>query len=158
MRIVLLFISLQVVTRLPPTLSLVVCSSLTFSFPLFIIRYYPAHGAPDYSMQCLYLIRHNTNSNTFSATFSNKCIYFLSHCLCFRAFKSGDEGQHAAIPARRCRGAHLLLAQHRDGFGHATASLCGNRHCRWAHMQGIPPLRSLFHFCPRSSSPPRRAL
>jgi hypothetical protein len=34
-------------------------------------------------------------------------------------------------------------------------SLCGNRHCRWAHMQGISPLRSLFHLRPRSFLSPK---
>ena len=46
-------------------------------------------------MQCLYLIRHNTNSNTLSATFSNKCIFSVSN----------DDGvaTKRQLPARCCR-------------------------------------------------------
>jgi hypothetical protein len=122
-------------------------SSMVYSFLFFFIFYhcyYPR--APDYSMQCLYLIRNNTNSSMLSITF-NKCIFHLYHIFESLNALCGNTG-----PGPMQRHIHL------NGLVHATDSLCGNRHCRWAHMQGIPPLRSLFHLRPRSPLPPRRAL
>jgi hypothetical protein len=123
--------------------------STVFSFSLFFLSLL---SSPRTRLQYAMSIPHSTQYNLehalnyFLINASSISIPFIFESL------NAICGNTGPGPMQR----HIHLNQ--LGLAHATDSLCGNRYCRWAHMQGIPPLRSLFHLRPRSSLPPRRAL
>jgi len=60
------------------------------------------------------------------------------------------------VPANGSDAISLDLSLSEAKAAHAADSLCGNTHCRRAHMQSIPQFRSLFHLRPQPTLPPRR--
>jgi hypothetical protein len=147
--VLLLFIFPKFVTHLPPQLSLqwfVVSFFRSFLYHLLLF----SHTRLQYAI--VNTLFDTIQTRTRSLLLFNKCTFSI-----FVFMREREAGQVSAIPAR-CSAGTFTSGPPNTDLGHAADSLCGNRHCRWAHMQGIPPLRSLFHLRPRSSSPPRRAL